>query len=56
VALLAVLAAAAALRESAPEVAELFARTRLKEPSEPIFGSSNLHGIEASSVLERALP
>ena len=53
---LAVLAAAAALRETAPEVAELFARTRLKEESEPIFGVSNLHGAEASSMLDRALP
>jgi hypothetical protein len=56
VALLAVLAAAAALRESAPEVAELFARTRLKEASEPIFGASNLKSAETYSLLDRALP
>jgi putative acyl-CoA dehydrogenase len=53
---LAVLAAAAALRASAPAVAELFARTRLEERSQPMFGTSSLESAEASFVLDRALP
>jgi putative acyl-CoA dehydrogenase len=53
---LAVLAAAAALRESAPGLAELFARTRLDHPAEPIFGASALEAADRRAVLDRALP
>jgi putative acyl-CoA dehydrogenase len=52
---LAVLAAAAALRASAPAVAELFARTRLNPKSELMFGASSLESAAARSVLDRVL-
>ncbi len=52
---LAVLAAAAALRESAPASAELFARTRLDKEAGPLFGAINLQSADARSVLDRAL-
>ena len=54
---LALLAAAAALRHSAPpEVAELFARTRLAGAHDAMFGTSAIAADDARSLLERALP
>jgi putative acyl-CoA dehydrogenase len=53
---LALLAAAAALRESAPATAEIFARTRLDEPHAGMLGTSNVGSDEARVLLERALP
>jgi putative acyl-CoA dehydrogenase len=54
---LAQLAAAAALRQSAPpEVAELFARTRLEARHGAMFGASDIRSEEARRLLERALP
>jgi putative acyl-CoA dehydrogenase len=52
----AVLAAAAALRQSAPPVAELFARTRLDHPAEPMFGAAPLEAAHRRAVLDRTLP
>ena len=53
---LALLAAAAALRSSAPpDVAELFARTRLSAHHDAIYGTDDL-GAGESALLERALP
>ena len=52
---LAQLAAVAALRESAPAVAEAFARTRLRDCHGSIFGSSDIASEEAERVIERAL-
>jgi putative acyl-CoA dehydrogenase len=53
---LATLAATAALHESAPAGAELFARTRLEEPPEPMLGASKFESVEARSIIDRALP
>jgi putative acyl-CoA dehydrogenase len=53
---LALLAAAAALRESAPAVAELFARTRLRDRHGALFGASDIAANEARLLLDRALP
>ena len=54
---LALLAATAALRQSAPpEVAELFARTRLEARHGAMFGTSDVRAEEASRLLDRALP
>jgi putative acyl-CoA dehydrogenase len=54
---LALLAAAAALRRgSAPEVADLFARTRLAERHGAMYGTSGLAPGDADGVLARALP
>jgi putative acyl-CoA dehydrogenase len=54
---LALLAAAAALRQGAPaEVAELFARTRLAGGHDAMFGTSAIAVDDARSLLERALP
>jgi putative acyl-CoA dehydrogenase len=53
---LAMLAAAAALTESAPSVAEAFARTRLAAPRGGTFGTAYLVAIEAKGLLERAVP
>jgi len=53
---LAMLAAAAALTESAPAVAEAFARTRLATPRGGTFGTSDLAESEAGELLTRALP
>jgi putative acyl-CoA dehydrogenase len=54
---LALLAAAAALRHaSAPDAADLFARTRLRVGHGPIYGTSDVSPEEARSTLERALP
>jgi putative acyl-CoA dehydrogenase len=53
---LALLAAAAALRGSAPAVAELYARTRLHDGHGALLGTSDLASDEARGLLERALP
>jgi putative acyl-CoA dehydrogenase len=53
---LAMLAAAAALAESAPEAAQAFARTRLATPRGGTFGTADLSAQEAGTLLERALP
>jgi putative acyl-CoA dehydrogenase len=53
---LALLAAAAALRESAPAVAELFARTRLHDRHDAMLGTSDIAADEAALLLDRALP
>jgi putative acyl-CoA dehydrogenase len=54
---LALLAAAAALRRgSAPEVADLFARTRLAERHGAMYGTSGLAPGDTDGVLARALP
>ena len=48
-------AGAAALRECAPAVAEMFARTRLHERM-GMLGTSKLGSDEAQVLLDRALP
>ncbi len=53
---LACMAAASALRASAPEIATLFARTRLHDRHEPMFGTSSITPSEARLVLDHALP
>jgi putative acyl-CoA dehydrogenase len=54
---LAVLAAAAALAESAPTfVTEAFARTRLSQPRGRNYGTADLDRQIAESILDRALP
>jgi putative acyl-CoA dehydrogenase len=53
---LAQLAAAAALRDSAPGVAELFARTRLYVDHPALFGTSDIAAEEATVLIDRALP
>jgi putative acyl-CoA dehydrogenase len=53
---LAALAAAAALRRDAPQLAELFARTRLADRHGAMYGTSDIAPAEARAVLERALP
>jgi putative acyl-CoA dehydrogenase len=53
---LAVLAAAAALCDTAPAVAELYARTRLEERHGALLGTSDISVDEARRLLERALP
>ena len=53
---LALLAAAAALRQSAPEVAALFARTRLEEGHGAMYGTSRIAPDEARRLIDRALP
>jgi putative acyl-CoA dehydrogenase len=54
---LALLAAAAALREgSAPQVAELFARTRLAVRHSAMYGTGDIAPDDARLLLERALP
>jgi putative acyl-CoA dehydrogenase len=53
---LALLAAAAALRGSAPEaIADMFARTRLAA-SRGMFGTSALAAGDAATILRRSLP
>ena len=49
------LAAAAALAEGAPDVAEAFARTRLAAPRGGTFGTADLATAEVATLLERAL-
>jgi putative acyl-CoA dehydrogenase len=53
---LALLAAAAALQQSVPEVAHLFARTRLEEGHGAIYGTSEISPDDARRLIERALP
>jgi putative acyl-CoA dehydrogenase len=53
---LALLAAAAALRQSAPEVANLFARTRLEQGHGAMYGTSRIAADEARRLIDRALP
>src|SRR5262245_26245994 len=53
---LALLAAAAALQQSAPEVAHLFARTRLEERHGAIYGTSEISPDDARRLIDRALP
>jgi len=53
---LARLAAAAALRASAPVVAELFARTRMHDAHEALLGTAHLNAQEVRLLLSRALP
>ncbi len=54
---IALLAAAAALRESAPvAVAELFAQTRLQDPHGALLGTSDIAANEAQMLIDRALP
>jgi putative acyl-CoA dehydrogenase len=53
---LALLAAVAALRQSAPEVADLFARTRLEEGHGAIYGTSEISLDDARRLIDRALP
>src|SRR5262245_56350860 len=53
---LALLAAAAALRQSAPEVAALFARTRLEDRHGAMYGTSRIAPEEARRLIDRAVP
>ncbi|MEJ0076487.1 MAG: acyl-CoA dehydrogenase family protein [Alphaproteobacteria bacterium] len=53
---LALLAATAALNESAPRVAEAFARTRLSVARGGTFGTADLSVPEVTTLSERALP
>jgi putative acyl-CoA dehydrogenase len=53
---LAILAAAAALAEGAPEMAEAFARTRLATRRGGTFGTSDIADNEVVKLLDRALP
>jgi putative acyl-CoA dehydrogenase len=54
---LAVLAAAAALRNSAPAwLTEIFARTRLASSRGATYGASDISAPDATAILERALP
>jgi putative acyl-CoA dehydrogenase len=53
---LAMLAAAAALSESAPVLAEAFARTRLATPRGGTFGTADLAAGEVTTLLDRVLP
>jgi len=53
---LAMLAAAAALAESAPSVAPAFANTRLASPRGGTYGTADLAPEEITTLLDRALP
>ena len=53
---LAMLAATAALTESAPCIAETFAQTRVAVARSGTFGTSDLSGTEVTTLSERALP
>ena len=53
---LAMLAAAAALTESAPDAAEAFARTRLATSRGGTFGTADLEAPEVSLLHDRVLP
>jgi putative acyl-CoA dehydrogenase len=53
---LALLAASAALHSSAPDIAAIFARTRLAGRRGANFGTSDLSDDEAATLLARALP
>jgi putative acyl-CoA dehydrogenase len=53
---LALLAAVAALRGSAPDIAPVFARHRLAAPFARLYGAAALAPSEAARLTERALP
>jgi putative acyl-CoA dehydrogenase len=53
---LALLAAATALQESAPEVAHIFARYRLEQPPGRSYGAVEIDARDTGLLLERALP
>jgi putative acyl-CoA dehydrogenase len=53
---LALLAAAAALGQSAPEVAAVFARTRLQHSHGALYGTSEIAAEESRRQIDRALP
>ncbi len=53
---LALVAAVAALRSSAPDVAGAFARHRLVAPFARLYGAAELTSAETAGLLERALP
>ena len=53
---LALLTAVAALRESAPEVAEIFAQARLASQPGRTYGAVEIGAKETATLLERALP
>jgi putative acyl-CoA dehydrogenase len=53
---LALLAAAAALTDSAPAVAGIFARARLSEPRGATYGTAALENSDVVALLARALP
>jgi putative acyl-CoA dehydrogenase len=53
---LALLAAAAALADTAPDVAYIFSRTRLQTAQARTYGAADLKPAEAARLLERALP
>jgi len=53
---LALLAAAAAIAESAPDIAPVFARCRLAAPFARLYGAAGLEPGETSMLLGRALP
>jgi putative acyl-CoA dehydrogenase len=53
---LALLAATSALTKSAPDVAEVFARTRLAVPRGGTFGTSDLANNDVEKLLNRTLP
>jgi len=54
---IAILAAAAALADSAPpDIAETFARVRLSESRSATYGTARLSDAEATRLVDRALP
>jgi putative acyl-CoA dehydrogenase len=53
---LALLTAVAALRGSAPDIAQAFARCRLAAPFARLYGAPELTGTETARLLARALP
>src|SRR5262249_24070115 len=53
---LALLAAGAAVRQGAPEVAALFARTRLHDRHSAMYGTSRIAPDDARRLIDRALP
>ncbi|MBV8825770.1 MAG: isovaleryl-CoA dehydrogenase [Hyphomicrobiales bacterium] len=53
---LAQLAATAALAETAPAAAEIFARARLSEPRGATYGTAALESADLNALVERALP
>jgi hypothetical protein len=44
------------LRQSAPEVGALFARTRLEQGHGAMYGTSRIGADEARRLIDRALP
>jgi putative acyl-CoA dehydrogenase len=53
---LALLATAAACRQSAPAVAEAFARARLTSPATRTYGAATIGEADVGMLVERALP